>query len=199
MKDNMISVQIMILLIISLVFINCGGGVDKTKDFAMLMDDRAFDVELGNPDATIRESDVGYTDSQYFKITFPHQHINPMKNLGFELQFDPGEVEIGEVMYFSAGDKNYKFRMEYYPALGHKMNQGIMLAYSSGMEEGLLEVRFDKLEPQIGGTVKGVILHAVMYGYYESNDTAEIEKADPPKKLEIFNFPFNAKFRLSPF
>jgi hypothetical protein len=180
-------------------FGGCGGNVDTTKDFAMLENGREYRVLLDRPVAGILEQESGYSTSYRFTVTFPLQKYNPMKARGFELTFDPAKVEIGKVIESRAGDSIDKPRIHYYPAMGHKLNEGILLAYSSGMETGSLRVRFDILEPSIGGRVKGTVLNAVLYGYYEAADTAEITKPDPPKKLEIYNFPFDAVFERSLF
>ena len=191
---------IFLLVLVFLVFSGgCGGGVDTTRDFAMMENGREYRVLLDKPVGSIREQDVGFSTSNDYKIIFPLKKFNPMKARGFELTVDPEDVEIGEVMMSRAGDDNHKLRMNYYPSMGHKLSEGILLAYSSGMESGSLNVRFDVLEPRIGGRVKGTILNAVLYGYYEPVDTAEITKPDPPKKLEIYNFPFDTVFERSIF
>ena len=189
----------LVAVFVSLFLVGCGGGVDKTQDFAMLHNDVKYSVALEATTAFIRVDDMGMSESYSFSVMFPCKSFNRMQARGFQLSFDPDDVTLGQPMTSGSVAHDYKFRLEYFPNMGHKMNEGILLAYSSGYESGSLTVVFDILEPKLGGRVKGKIIQAVLNGYYESQDSPEAIKPDSPKKLEIFNFPFDTVFKRHPF
>ncbi len=51
------------------------------------------------------------------------------------------------------------------------------------------------IDPRIDGGVKGEIVEAVLFAYYETNDPME-EFSEPssPKRLHIAHFPFDTRF-----
>jgi hypothetical protein len=177
----------------------CSTSVDTNSDFAMVLNGRGYKVKLNPAIARVRVSDVGYSESYHFSVMFPAKSMNRFKVRGFELTFEPRTVEMGKTMISRAGDKNYSLAVSYYPLVGHKVNEGIMLEYSSRYKTGDIKVRFDILEPRLGGRVKGTILSAVLFGYYQSQDAMEPMDPEDPKKLEIYNFPFDATFESSMF
>jgi ribonuclease HI len=175
-------------------FNSCSRPVDTSKHFAMLHNGREYKVLLDKPIASLRERESGLTGMSTFYIIFPIKKLNPMKNQGFELSFDAASIKIGQEMVSKAGDKKFNLRLRYYPLMGHNFNEGQMLTYSSGYGEGNLKVRFDILETRMGGRVKGIILHSTLFGFYESHENLTTFKPKHPKKLEIFNFPFDTVF-----
>lgn len=144
----------------------------------------------------MQEKDAGYSYSYHYTIMFPiaSETLNPFKAMGFELAFEPKTVTIGQVIKSLANDQNSFFRVSYFPVVGHRVNEGILLEYSSRYKTGSLKVRFDVLEPEIGGRVKGTILEATLYGYYQKDEDMTILEPKRPKKLEIYNFKFDTTF-----
>lgn len=200
MKNPKIMIPgILSLLIFSGIYWNCSGTVDTTRDFAMVLNGREYKVALVPAKGFIREMDSGFTNSFAYTIMFPAKKFNRFDARGFELTFDPDVITVGEVIESTAGDSNYSFGVTYYPLVGHKMNEGILLEYSSRVETGDVKVRFDILEPTLGGRVKGTILKATLFGYFQEHDSMERSKPDDPKKLEIYNFVFDTTFERSMF
>lgn len=175
----------------------CDNSVDKIQDFAMQMNGVKYEVELGVTYGKMIEPEAGYSYNYRFSIIFPLRNLNRMKTGGFELFLNPKEIDSGIDREIQAGDDNYKLRLEYHPTWGHKINQGKMLVYSSRYQDGYLKVRFDILEPKNKGRVQGMILEAVLYGYYEQYDTAEQEEPRDELKLEIYNLKFDTVFKRS--
>ncbi|MCI0470593.1 MAG: hypothetical protein L0Y73_02940 [Candidatus Aminicenantes bacterium] len=188
----------MFILLLLAVIIGCTTKVDTTKDFTMTLNGSKYNVGLGMHLALISEIESGFGVTNSFYILFPIRSLNPLKLQGFKLTFSPSAVETGRALETHAGDKNYDLVMTYDPALGHRFNEGLMLTYSSRAKQGMLRVVFDVLEPGLHGRVKGKILYAALYGFYESQDKMEPAPLDKEKKLEIYNFPFDARFGLSP-
>jgi len=191
------------LNIIAVVFVlllqpNCG-AVDTSKDFAMTLNGREYNVKMGAALAFISEMDVGFSADYIFYIMFPLKVFNPLKARGFKFAFSPNKTVVGEKIESSAGDEQYYLRMFYYPAVGHKMNQGLMLTYSSGYKQGRVRARFDILEPHIGGRVKGVVFYAALYGYYEDSAGPDIVEPGKENILELYNFTFDTVFSRSMF
>ncbi|MCP4147042.1 MAG: hypothetical protein GY757_04755 [bacterium] len=197
--ENRVLDLVVVLVVVFLVTGGCSGGVDTAQDFAMKYNDGRYSVELTDPVAGISEQEAGLSGTYHFTITFPIKKLNAMNARGFVFHFDPEEVEEGAVMRAAAGDDSYKLNLQFHPLVGHRVNEGILLAYSSGIETGSLEVRFDTLEPKLDGRVKGTIIKAVLFGYFESADSMEPIKPKKPKKLEIFNFSFDTTFKPSMF
>ncbi len=189
------------LVVILLVFgCSCSQEVDMGAEFAMAVNGMPLKVKLGDTIAKIREIESGFGAQAEFKVLFPLKSFNPIKVRGFELQFEPGKITLGEEIIASAGDEDYSLRMNYFPTLGHRLNEGKMLTFSSRHRQGFVKVRFDRLDPRIDGRLSGEIVEAVLYAYYEANDPME-EFSEPssPKKLHIAHFPFDTAFIYSPF
>ena len=178
---------------------NCPGTVETGKDFAMRLNGREYKVTLETAKGKIQEIESGFSNSYRYTVIFPIKAFSRFGMNGFELAFGPNAINVGEIIESSAGDSNYSFRVTYYPLVGHKVNEGIMLEYSSREKTGSLKVRFDMLEPQINGRVKGKILEAVLYGYYQGADSMETLEPKSPKKLEIYNFVFDTTFERAMF
>ncbi|MCK4766321.1 MAG: hypothetical protein KAW12_29265 [Candidatus Aminicenantes bacterium] len=177
----------------------CAGKVDTTKDFAMTLNGQKYVVKLDAPAARIQELEAGYSNEQSLSVTFPIKTANPMKVMGFRLAFKERQIVVDEEIESHAGDDRHFLHMQYFPLLGHKVNEGTILTYSSRRKTGSLRVRFDELEAQAGGRVKGIILYAALYAYYQKQDSPDPIEPKEEKKLEIYNFPFEATFVESTF
>lgn len=168
--------------------------VDKTEAFAMAMNGHPFKIKLGTPKGLIQEVEAGYSDSHLFSVSFPASALNRFGERGFRLHFDVTKLVMGRVIETKGTDPNYWLRVSFFPILGHRVNEGLMLEYSSRYKEGYMKVRFDIVEPEFGGRIKGVILEAVLYAYYLREDSREPIETNSPRKLEIFNFLFDTTF-----
>ncbi|MCU0289169.1 MAG: hypothetical protein MUF15_22590 [Acidobacteria bacterium] len=192
-----------IIFIINLIFIvmmvNCSGTIDITKDFAMVLNGNEYRISLARPVGRVQEIESGFSVTNNFSIMFPTKSMNRFQIMGFEFFFEPQAITPGEVITSTANDENYALRLIYTPPLGIRVNEEAMLVYSSRSENGSIKARFDILEPELGGRVKGVILEAVLYGFYDSNRDISTKKPATVQKLEIYNFVFDTKFENSIF
>lgn len=182
-----------------LLMTHCSSGVDRSADFAMIHNGNPYRVRLAPPIARVVESDAGYTGTPRFYVMFPVRANNPVKARGFQLYIDPEQVVPGKRLSDSLLAENSRFRIEYYPVWGHKIDEGILLAYTTGIDGGSFTVRFDIFEPRPGGRVTGEIQEAVLLGYYEKQDDPEIIPLEEPRKLEIYHFKFDTTFQIHPY
>lgn len=182
-----------------LMLSNCSAPVDRTADFAMIHNGNPYRVRLAPPIGKVIETEVGYTSTFWFYILFPTAAVNPNQARGFQLQIDPDDLITGGVISDSSLPETSKFRIRYHPNTGHRLNEGILLAYSTGMTGGSFKIRFDIFEPAAGGRVKGEILEAALVGFYERQDDMAIIPPKKPKILEIFHFKFDTRFQIHPF
>lgn len=167
----------------------------------MVLNGKEYKVNLAPAIGRIQEYESGFSRSNSFTVFFPTKNLNRLKTSGFELTFNPQIVTPNEIITSkaNANDTNYENppSITYIPIFGHKFSEEQMLVYSSRSGNGSIKVRFDVLEPEIGGKVKGVILEAVLYGFYDSNRVPipqEPNKPNKPQKLEIYNFTFDTTF-----
>ena len=174
----------------------CGSG---DGEFSIRQKGTAYPVELAPARGRIREYRAGFSTDYGFSVIFPLARFNPTGQRGFVLFFGPTEIRPGMEYALEGDDPPHPLGLEYHPAGGHRVTEGKILAYSTRRAGGSLQVRFDRLEPRIGGRVKGVISRAVLVGYYEGYDTAEREEPCRKMTLTIANFPFDTVFELSPF
>jgi len=198
MKNIFFSIGLVLLVLL----IDCSRKVDITKDFAMVLNGNEYKVNLDPPVGQIQEIESGFSISNAYTVVFPTRSLNRLKLQGFELAFDAQTITPGQVITSRANDRDYSLHVSYYPILGHKFNEQKMLIYSSRSANGSIKVRFDVLEPGIGGRVKGVILEAVLYGFYDSDSEIsprEPRESEKPQKLEIYNFVFDTTFESSMF
>jgi hypothetical protein len=66
-----------------------------------------------------------------------------------------------------------------------------MLTFASGRPDGGGTIRFDQLEPALGGRAKGKLLEATLYGFFEDANSAQVTSTGEPRKLKLRNFPFD--------
>ena len=184
-----------LLTLLVLVFFGCDASVDNIQDFAMQINSKKYQVSLNPPAAKMVEVEGGFSYEYRYSILFPIKNFNRMQARGFEFVFKPKKITAGNIFETFAGDDHYDVSIEYHPTIGHRHTQRQVLIYSSREKDGYLKVRFDEIDPRIGGKVKGLILEAVLYGFYEDIDTIKRIELKKEKKLEIYNFKFNAVFR----
>ncbi|MFC1537213.1 hypothetical protein ACFL4P_00125 [Gemmatimonadota bacterium] len=186
--------------ILMLLLISCSGGPDPSREFGMYLNGRERKTGLGDPVGLIQELDAGYSYSNFYSVVFPLKILgmSGVPRPGILIKFDPAATEPGREITFGSEAEN-SIRVEYHPVSGHKINQAVMLAYSSGHGEGGGTIRFDMLETGPGGRVKGTVVQAVLYGYYENMQTMEFSEPSKPMKLELFNWSFDVTLERSIF
>jgi hypothetical protein len=149
-------------------------------------------------DGYFQEVEAGFSTECRCSVLFPLRIPGAVPRPGLEITFDPRKIAPGAEMTFGAEDGESGVGVDYTPLGGHQMSRGIMLGFSSGRAGGHGRVRFDVLEPQPGGHVKGTLLHATLSGYYESAESARTTEPEPARKLELWNFPFDVTLERSP-
>jgi hypothetical protein len=187
-------------LILAALLMSCSGGPDPTREFGIYLNGRERNSGLGDPVGLIQEFEAGYSYSNLCSVVFPLKilSMSGVPRPGILIEFDPAATEPGREITFGNGAEN-SIRMEYHPVSGHKINQAVMLAYSSGHGEGGGKIRFEMLETGPGGRVKGTVVQAVLYGYYENMETMELTEPSKPMKLELFNWSFDVTLERSVF
>lgn len=165
----------------------------------MAMNGSRYESRLRQPIGYLQEIEAGFSAECRCSVLFPVRIPGAVPRPGLEIAFDPRKITPGEEVAFGSGDDESGVSVDYCPLNGHKMSQGIMLGYSSGHAGGRGRIRFDALEPEIGGRIRGTLLHATLYGSYESAESARVTEPKTPRKLELWNFPFDVQLAQSPF
>ena len=184
----------------ALLVSGCSSGPDPSKEFGIYLNGKLLKPTIGEPIGYVQELESGYTYNYRYSIVFPRKFYtrDPVPRPGIIIEFDPADIESGQEIPFGTGGTN-AVRVEYHPVGGHKLNEAVMLAYSSRHSAGGGKIRFDVLEPQLGGRVKGTIIQSTLYGYYEAMETMEITEPPKPRKLELFNWSFDVTLEESIF
>jgi hypothetical protein len=177
----------------------CAEKVDPSRPFEMAMNGARYEPRLLQPIGYVQEIEAGFSTECRCSVLFPSRVPSAIPRPGLEIAFDPRKIAPGEEVAFGSGDEESGVTVDYSPIGGHKLNQGIMLGFSSGHSGGRGRIRFDDLEPEIGGHVRGTLLHATLYGSYENAESGETTEPKTPRKLELWNFPFDVKLAASPF
>ena len=170
----------------------CSGEPDPDKEFGMYLNSKQLKVNLGEPVGYIQELEGGYSYRFHYSIVYPLNMpaLRSVPRPGILIEFDPARIELGQEIAFGTGGET-SIRLEYHPVVGHRHSKAVMLAYSSGHSAGVGKIRFDILEPRLGGRVKGSIIQSRLYGYYENMETMEITEPSEPRELELFNWSFD--------
>ena len=178
----------------------CSGVPDPHKEFGMYLNSKQLKVNLGEPVGYIQELEGGYSYRYRYSIVYPLNMsvLRSVPRPGILIEFDPAEVELGKEIAFGTG-RETTIRLEYHPIVGHQHSKAVMLAYSSGHSAGGGKIRFDVLEPRLGGRVKGSVIQSTLYGYYEAMETMEITEPSKLRKLELFNWSFDLTLESSIF
>jgi hypothetical protein len=187
------------LLLGCLLFVGCADKPDPSRPFEMAMNGSRYEPRLHPAIGYVQEIEAGFSTECRCRVLFPLPIPGAIPRPGLEVGFDPSRIAIGEEIAFGAGDNESGVTLEYTPLRGHKMSQGILLSYSSHHAGARGRIRFDVVEPEIGGRVRGAVLHATLYGSYENAHTAEVTETKTPRKLELWNFPFDVQFERSLF
>lgn len=186
--------------LIALLATACSRGPDPEKEFGIYLNGKSRNAGVADPVGRIQELEAGYSYSYRYSVVFPLK-ISAVRGLprpGILVEFDPGRIEPGGEISFGSGMES-PVRVEYHPTGGHKMNRAVMLAYSSDHGPGGGKIRFEVLETGLGGRVRGSVIQATLYGYYENMETMEVSEPPKPMKLELFNWPFEVTLERSIF
>ena len=178
----------------------CSSVPDPDKEFGMYLNGKQLKVKLGEPVGYIQELESGYSYRYRYSVIYPLQMsaLRTMPRPGIVIEFDPDEIESGQEIPFGTGGRKTVW-LEYHPVVGHKLSEAVMLAYSSRHSAGGGKIRFDVLEPRLGGRVKGSVIQSTLYGYYEAMETMEITEPSKLRKLELFNWSFDLTLESSIF
>ncbi|MEA2064513.1 MAG: hypothetical protein U9P14_12490 [Gemmatimonadota bacterium] len=196
---NCQSCPIWMLLLVMLVS-GCSGGPDPDREFGFYLNGKERKTGFGKPVAHIQELEAGYSYSNRFTIVWPlkKKYAGPVVRPGIIIEFEPERIEPGKETPFGTGPKRAAW-MEYHPMRGHRVEEALLLVYSSRHGQGSGTIRFDVLEPRLGGRVKGTVILATLNGYYENAQSMEIIELKKPRKLEFFNWSFDLVLQRSIF
>jgi hypothetical protein len=67
-----------------------------------------------------------------------------------------------------------------------------MLSFSSLRPGGSCTIRFERLDSEVGGRIKGKLLHATLFGFREGAESGEASDLEEQRKLELTSVPFDA-------
>lgn len=188
-------------VILALSLSACSVKPDPAKNFGAYLNGRELQLPLGDPIGCIQELEAGFSLSYTYSIIFPLKLpvVSPLPRPGIILYFNQDNIRLKEETPLLGEGVGEGPWLEYHPLQGHKMNEAVMLVYSSRRAGGGGSVRFDMLEPEPGGRVSGSIIRAVLYGYYENMETSEVTELPEPKKLELFNWSFDGVLKRTTF
>jgi hypothetical protein len=142
--------------------------------------------------------EAGFSTSAAYTLLYPLNFPTPVPQPGLEIGYDPSKITLGQDISFGAGKPDIGIYVTYYPAFNPKMNEGLILMYSLHGEDSGGTIHFDRLDTQVGGQVKGALLQATLYGYYESIETGDLVEPSEPMKLELWNFAFDVTLQTYP-
>jgi hypothetical protein len=95
-----------------------------------------------------------------------------------------------------AGDSLHGIHVMFNPATGHNIYDAKLLEYSSRWGQGEVKLRLDTVQDHKGGTVRGKILYAKLYGKFLELDGWGYAEPEKEKVFEIYNFPFEVSLKV---
>ncbi|HEX9934045.1 MAG TPA: hypothetical protein VGB38_02515 [bacterium] len=168
---------------------SCTGKPDPNKPFEMALNGKPYRTSHGNPLGAVEELEAGYSMVRQYRIVFPLKHPSNLPRPGLELTFDPAAMTIGTDIVFGGPSGRSDIQIAYHPAAGDKPSQGLLLVFEP-RERGWGKIRFDRIEPKIGGRVIGMLMEAVLYGYTSGHEKGLVEPPGP-MELHLWNFAFD--------
>jgi hypothetical protein len=180
------------LVAVGLLTGGCARKADLSQPFAMAMNGGVYESSLREPVAYVDEMEAGFSTSYRCTLLFPLKKSYTMNRPGVQIEFDPTKITPGETLSFEAGSEPYGVTVDYYPVSGHDMSRGVILGFSSARSGGSCTIRFDELDCQLGGRVRGKLIRATLHGYKEDAHSGEVTELKGSRKLELANFSFDA-------
>jgi hypothetical protein len=186
MKKTSILLLILILLFISLN--GCSGSGDNILK----------QESLGEPFATIEETEAGFNQIYRYSITFPLKQIPDKRIPGLQFNFEVKGIENNKEISFD--NKTSDFSLDYSPLFNHntfgnKSDEFKVLNYTSRHKGGSGKVIFEKFEPKIRGQLKGKIIDATLYGVYITESSFKPQEPEEEKIMKIKDLPFETIFQ----
>lgn len=175
----------------------CQRGLDPKGPFQMTMNGAPYTPKIQPAVGNLQVLESGFSIAQRVRIFFPLLAPGAGAIPGLEIEFDPEVIPVGEEVEILFAEADGGISITYFPLFGHRHNEGILLLYTPDAESPL-NIRFDELEPRIGGRVSGSLIFTRLHGRYETMDGESIE-TEEPKTLEIRNFPFDVQLTESPY
>lgn len=173
----------------------CQEKPDPDAPFSMTMNGEPYAPKFNPPLGYLQELEAGFSTAHRVRIHFPIIAPGPGANPGLEIEFDPAVIPIGEEVEIVYGEAEGGISVTYFPLFGHRHNEGILLLYTPD-DDCPLNIRFDEMEPRLGGRVSGSLIFTRLYGHYENMDGEWID-TEERKVLEVRNFPFDVQLTRS--
>ena len=163
----------------------------SNASFSMNMNGEPYAPKFNPPLGYLQELEAGFSTAHRVRIHFPIIAPGAGANPGLEIEFDPAVIPIGEEVEIVYGEADGGIGVTYFPLFGHRHNEGILLLFTPD-DDCPLNIRFDELEPRLGGHVSGSLIFTRLYGHYENMDGEWID-TEERKILEVRNFPFDVQ------
>lgn len=174
------------------VCLGCTYHPDLKKDFQMSLDGSKYVWEPGPAMGYVHGREIGNPEEiKTVEILYPLRRSSQRFLPGLQLYFDPWVCEPGKMISF---DRNTRgFELSFRPPYRPSTKEGMVMGYSTREGEGSGELLLDSMDIRANGTVSGKIVHARLYVFYYNQETGEVNKAQQPSMLEIWNFPFEVR------
>jgi hypothetical protein len=186
-----------LLPIALLVATACQSRPDPTQPFAAALNGEKYNTRFGPAEGRAVSFESGFNELYAFGLFFPVEGLLATDSQGLSIQFDPLLVTPGSEIAFGPATTS-GVSVTFFPASGHRVAEGALLTFAASGADAGGTIRFDTLEPAIGGRVQGELLQATLYGFYENMDGGA-QEPEEPLKLELWRFPFDTTFAESIF
>lgn len=181
-----------IILLLLTFCLGCTYHPDLKKDFQMSLDGSKYVWEPGPAMGYVHGLEIGNPEEiRSVEILYPLMRNSQRPLPGLQLYFDPWVCETGKTMSFDG--KTRGFELSFRPPYRPSTKEGMVMGYSTREGEGSGELWLDSMDIRANGMVSGKIAHARLYVYYYDPETGEVNKAQKPSVLEIWNFPFEVR------
>jgi hypothetical protein len=166
------------------------------RECTMQLNGEEYPTRLKEPLGYLQEREAGFSTEYRCIVLFPLRGPFAVPKPGLEITLDPRKIGPDEVIDFTADDD--AVQIDYCPFFQYRVQKGEILVYSSQRGRGEGTIRFDSVDPTLGGRVKGKLVRATLYGYYDSQDGPRRDDTTP-RKLELQDFPFDVQLAPSPY
>src|SRR5262249_17539067 len=108
----------------------CQAKPDPNREFAMTMNGEDYFSHLGPAFGSLEEIEAGFSTQVRCHIVFPLRLPGEHNRPGVEIAVDPQRITPGQEIVFGQGETDSGVELNYIPAHGHKMSEGIMLSFA---------------------------------------------------------------------
>lgn len=167
----------------------CSNGADPDAPNSMELNGTMYTVALKEGAAFVSVTEDEWSTYRRFGVRFPAGRVMASLDPAVEIEFDPKEIDAGDVIEFSE-DWESIVHVVYRPPSGHRLSEAQHLVFvPKGGGGGT--VRFDAFDPSPGGRIAGELVEATLYGYYDDVDDGEWLDPEEPMEMILRNFAFD--------